>query len=62
MNFEQWWTQLPEREKMVLGMNNARFVWNESKKHSFQDLAKQIEQMPFGNTSHSFAVWIREQI
>lgn len=62
MNFEQWWTQLPEREKMVLGMNNARFVWNESKKHSLQDLAKQIEQMPFGNTSHSFAVWIREQI
>lgn len=62
MNFEQWWTQLPEREKMVLGMNNAKFVWNESKKHSFHDLAKQIEQMPFGNTSHSFAVWIREQI
>ena len=31
------------------------------RKHTCDDLAKQIEAMPFGDTAASFAVWIREQ-
>ena len=30
-------------------------------KRKCNDLAKQIEAMPFGDTAASFAVWIREQ-
>ena len=62
MNFDEWWSTLTDAEKKVLGQNNALFVWTECRKHSFQHLANQIEQMPFGNTSQSFAAWIKEQI
>ena len=62
MDFEQWWALLTPKEQQILGKENAEFVWKESKRIALQDLARQIELMPFGNTSHSFAVWIREQI
>jgi hypothetical protein len=31
------------------------------RKHTCNDLANQIDKMPFGDTAASFAVWIREQ-
>ena len=30
-------------------------------KHDREQLAKKIEKLPFGDTSQSFAVWVREQ-
>lgn len=30
-------------------------------KHKREELAKKIEALPFGNTSASFAAWVREQ-
>ena len=62
MTFEQWWGELTLKEQQLLGKNNAEFIWQESRKHSLQGIAKEIEQMPFGNTSQSFAAWIRDQI
>jgi hypothetical protein len=62
MTFKQWWDQLTPKEQQILGKNNAEFVWKQSRRNALEDIARQIEQMPFGNTSHSFAVWIRDQI
>lgn len=33
MTFEQWWEQLPPAEQKLLGINNARFVWDEAQKN-----------------------------
>ena len=30
-------------------------------KHDREQLAKKIEKLPFGDTSQSFAVWVRQQ-
>lgn len=30
-------------------------------KHDREQLAKKIEKLPFGDTSQSFAIWVREQ-
>lgn len=27
MNFDQWWATLTPKEQLVLGLNNAKFVW-----------------------------------
>lgn len=62
MTFDQWWSTLTEKEKTMIGENNGRFVWDQARKIGFEDLARQIEQMPFGNTSQSFAAWIKDQI
>ena len=62
MNFDQWWASLTYKEQTMIGENNGRFVWDQARKIGFEDLARQIEQMPFGNTSQSFAAWIKDQI
>jgi hypothetical protein len=62
MSFEQWWELLTLKEQQLLGKNNAEFVWKESKRSALEDIARQMELMPFGNTSHSFAAWVRGQI
>ena len=28
MTFDQWWATLTPKEQLVLGCNNARFVWD----------------------------------
>lgn len=28
MTFDQWWATLTPKEQLVLGRNNAQFVWN----------------------------------
>ena len=28
MNFDAWWDTLTTKEQNVIGLNNARFVWN----------------------------------
>jgi hypothetical protein len=33
MTFEEWWGQLPPQEQKLLGINNARFVWDEAQKN-----------------------------
>lgn len=60
MTFEQWWDRLTPKEHMVLGINNARFVWQAAVEAERNRLASQCERLPFGNTAHSFAAWIRE--
>ena len=30
MNFSEWWTTLTPKERLVLGANNARFVWEQA--------------------------------
>lgn len=62
MTFDQWWSSLTFKEQTMIGENNGRFVWEQARKIGFEDLARQIEQMPFGNTSQSFSSWIKEQI
>jgi len=61
MSFEQWWELLTLKEQQLLGKKNAEFVWKESKRIALEDIARQMELMPFGNTSHSFAAWVRGQ-
>ena len=34
---------------------------NQVEKHKCEELADKIARMPFGDTSASFAVWVREQ-
>jgi hypothetical protein len=34
MIFEEWWAQLPTAEQKLIGINNAKFVWEESQKNS----------------------------
>jgi hypothetical protein len=59
MKFEQWWDRLTQKEQTMIGLNNAKFVWNEAQKELKLSMAKEIEQMPFGNTSQSFSTWVR---
>jgi hypothetical protein len=59
MTFEQWWGRLTQKEQTMIGLNNAKFVWNEAQKELKLSMAKEIEQMPFGNTSQSFSAWVR---
>jgi hypothetical protein len=59
MTFEQWWDRLTQKEQTMIGLNNAKFVWNEAQKELKLSMAKEIEQMPFGNTSQSFSAWVR---
>lgn len=60
MTFNQWWDTLTPKEHMVLGQANAKFVWDSAVQVERERLAKQCERLPFGNTAHSFAAWIRE--
>lgn len=30
MTFEQWWATLSPREQNMIGVNNARFVWQQA--------------------------------
>jgi hypothetical protein len=30
MTFDEWWATLSPAEQKVLGMNNARFVWEQA--------------------------------
>lgn len=60
MEFENWWEQLTKREQDLIGKNNAKFVWDQAQKDLKSRLSFAIEQMPFGNTSQSFAAYVRE--
>jgi hypothetical protein len=39
MTFEDWWAVLPTSEQKLLGMNNARFVWQEAQKNQVTIIA-----------------------
>lgn len=30
MTFEEWWASLTEKEQRVIGINNAKFVWQKA--------------------------------
>ena len=32
MTFDQWWATLTPKEQLLLGLNNAKFVWQQSSK------------------------------
>ncbi len=34
MTFDAWWAKLPTAEQKLIGINNARFVWEEAQKNS----------------------------
>ena len=38
MTFEDWWAKLPTAEQKLIGINNARFVWEEAQKNSINML------------------------
>jgi hypothetical protein len=59
MDFEQWWETLTTREQNMIGVNNAEFVWGCAQMHLKDKLATAIQKMPFGNTSDSFAAYVR---
>jgi hypothetical protein len=52
---ERWWMDAGEPGDELEQF--AKLV----RKHTCNDLANQIDKMPFGDTAASFAVWIREQ-
>ena len=31
MTFEQWWGTLTYRERSLIGVNNAQFIWNQAR-------------------------------
>lgn len=31
MTFEQWWETLSYKERSLIGVNNAKFVWNQAR-------------------------------
>ena len=38
MTFEQWWQQLSEREQKHLGLEKARFVWQECQQYTLMTI------------------------
>ena len=38
MTFDAWWDALPPAEQKLIGKNNAKFVWNESRANSLNML------------------------
>jgi hypothetical protein len=60
MEFENWWSKLTLKEQTMIGENNAKFVWNEAQQDLKNRLSFAFDQMPFGNTSQSFAAYVRE--
>jgi hypothetical protein len=39
MTFDDWWEQLPTAEQKLIGINNARFVWQEAQKNQIHIMA-----------------------
>jgi hypothetical protein len=60
MTFDTWWASLTNREKDLIGVNNARFVWESAQQALRNEISMAFEKMPFGNTSQSFAAFVRE--
>ena len=42
MNFYDWWDQLTSKEQMLIGKNNAKFVWDQA----VEVCAKTCEEFP----------------
>lgn len=59
MEFEKWWASLSKREHDLIGLNNARFVWESAQQALKNNLAMAIEKMPFGDTAQAFSTYIR---
>jgi hypothetical protein len=60
MDFEQWWETLTEAEQKIIGRTNAKYVWICAQDQLKKKLSQAIQDMPFGNTSDSFAAYIRK--
>jgi hypothetical protein len=30
MNFDKWWSTITPKEQLLLGLNNAKFVWQQA--------------------------------
>lgn len=60
MTFNEWWETLTYREQNLIGVTNARFVWESAQQDLRNEISKAFENMPFGNTSQSFAAFVRE--
>ena len=40
MTFDQWWSSLTAKERYVIGINNAKFVWESAAKNEREECAK----------------------
>jgi hypothetical protein len=50
MTFEEWWGNLSDAEQKLIGINNARFVWEEAQKTKINVIALPNYTMArFGN-------------
>lgn len=38
MTFDQWWATLTHKEQLVLGLNNAKFVWDAGRNNLKADI------------------------
>jgi len=41
--FDAWWSTLTDQEQKVIGVNNARFVWNEAARAFSKECKSQAE-------------------
>jgi hypothetical protein len=39
MKFEEWWGTISDAEQKLIGINNARFVWEEAQKTNLNVIA-----------------------
>lgn len=51
MKFEEWWNNVSDAEKKLIGINNARFVWEEAQRANVNVIAlPNFSLARFGNS------------
>ena len=43
MTFDEWWSSLTAKERYVIGINNAKFVWESAAKNEREECEKRLE-------------------
>ena len=44
MNFHEWWATLSPKEQLILGTNNARFVWQQAREACAKDIFEMCKE------------------
>lgn len=47
MTFDEWWSSLTAKERYVIGINNAKFVWENAAKNEREECAKWLDAMGY---------------
>lgn len=59
MNFDAWWATLTDKEQNVIGLNNARFVWNAAALAFAKECEQQAEfALQAGNPQCSWRITV----